>query len=64
MTPEALGLLERETESQVNLNSLTGGDYCGIDLTGHGMEDITIVDVPHTPESVCPILQAELSKKF
>lgn len=68
MTPEALytlGLLERhltEAESQVNLNSLTGGDYRTINLTGHGMEDITVVDIPHTPESVCPILQCELSR--
>lgn len=68
MTPEALytlGHLERhqtETESQVNSNSLTSGDYHGIDLTGHGMEDITVVDIPHTPESVCPILQSELSR--
>ena len=61
MTPDALytlGLLERKhTETE---NPPTGRSLNSIDLSRYGMEDMTVVDIPPTPQSVCSVLQCQL----
>ena len=66
LTPEALftiGLLEKQQkESSRERNLPTERDLGSISLASHGMEDVTVVDVPSTPAHVCSTLQQDLSR--
>jgi len=64
MTPEALftlGLLDRQCTEPNSTGFATEDDLSQINLSEYGMDDVTVVDIPPTPESVCTILHGQLS---
>ena len=66
LTPEGLFticLLEmQQNESAGEHNFHSEGDLSSVNLAPHGMEDVTVVDVPNTPAQICPTLQQDLSR--
>lgn len=64
MTPEALftlGLLQRQCSEPNSVPFSIEGDPSSINLSDYGMNDITVVDIPPTSDSVCPTLHTQLS---
>lgn len=68
LTPEALftiGLLEKQhsvNESQRESNNPVQNDLSSSSLAPHGIEDITVVDVPNTPAELCQVMQQHLER--
>ena len=66
LTPEALftiGLLEKQQNESAGEHCLpTEGDLSSVSLLPHGMEDVSVVDVPSTPAQLCPTMEQNLSR--
>ena len=65
MTPEALftlGLLDRQCTEPNSTGFATEEDLSQINLSEYGMDDVTVIDIPPTPESVCTLLHSQLSR--
>ena len=66
LTPEALftiGLLEKQQNESAGEHCLpTEGDLSSVNLLPHGMEDVSVVDVPSTPAQLCPTMEQNLSR--
>ena len=65
MTPEALftlGLLDRQCTEPNSTGFATEEDLSQINLSEYGMDDVTVVDIPPTPQSVCTLLHSQLSR--
>ena len=65
LTPDALftiGLLEKQqNNSSAGEHDLPNdGNLSSVSLAPHGMEDVTIVDVPSTPAHLCPSMQQRI----